>query len=53
MNIGSSDHLTQIQHKGSRVDIVDHLDHGELGVDAHIITSVNQDGSIKTSIKGK
>lgn len=49
-NIGSSDHLTQIQHKGDRVDIVDHFDHGPNPVDAHIITSVGPDGSINTDI---
>ncbi len=42
MNMGSPDHLTQIKHKGSRVDIVDHPDHGALGGDAHIITAVKR-----------
>ena len=48
-NIGSSDHLSQIQHKGDRVDIVDHMDKGNDPVDVHIITSINKDGSIDSS----
>ena len=50
-NIGSSDHLSQIQHKGDRVDIVDHMDKGKDPVDVHIITSINKDGSIDSSIE--
>ncbi|NCC70125.1 hypothetical protein EOM09_00905 [bacterium] len=49
-NIGSSDHLTQVQHKGDRVDIVDHMDHGNNPVDVHIITSIDKFGNIKTKI---
>lgn len=50
-NIGSPDHLSQIQHKGDRIDIVDHMDKGKAPVDVHIITSINRDGSIDTSIE--
>ncbi|MFH1461089.1 MAG: hypothetical protein ABIF84_01575 [Patescibacteria group bacterium] len=45
-NIGTPDHLTQIQHKGDRVDIVDHFDHGPDPVDLHIITKVRKDEKI-------
>lgn len=44
-NIGSLDHLTQIQHKGSFVDIVDHCDHGD--TDFHIRHRIGPDGSIE------
>ena len=47
-NIGSPDHLTQVQHKGSRVDIVDHFDHDKDAAPVHIVTSVGSDGKIKT-----
>ncbi len=47
-NIGSSDHLTQIQHKGKYIDIVDHFDKGNDPIDFHIITKINPDGSINT-----
>jgi len=50
LNIGSPDHLTQIQHKGNRVDIVDHLDHGSDGVKAHIVNTVTPDGKIRQKI---
>ncbi len=50
INIGTPDHLTQIQHRGDHVDIVDHFDHGKDGVPAHIVTSIGHDGSIDTDI---
>ena len=49
LNIGSPDHLTQVQHKGSRVDIVDHF-HLNRGKDIdprHLVTSIGRDGLIK------
>ncbi len=46
MNIGSTDHLTQIQHKGDEVQIVDHFDHGPDPVDAHIVTKIGPKGNI-------
>ena len=48
MNIGSSDHLTQIQHKINRVDIVDHFDHGIKPVNFHVVHSITSDGKIKS-----
>ncbi len=45
-NIGSADHLTQIQHKGNQVEIVDHFDKGPLPVDYHIVTIVGPNGQI-------
>lgn len=50
-NIGTQDHLTQVQHKGFRVDIVDHLDKGPNPVDVHIVTQIGPGGSIQTFIK--
>ena len=49
MNIGTSDHLTQVQHKGGRVDIVDHFDKGKSPVDAHIVHTVDKAGNIKSN----
>jgi len=46
MNIFQGDALTQIQHKGDRVEIVDHFDKDPDPVDAHIVTRVYRDGSI-------
>jgi len=47
-NIGTPDHLTQVQHKFDRVDVVDHFDKGPNPVDAHIVTTIGKDGSIST-----
>lgn len=43
-NIGTPDWLTQVQHKGAQVDIVDHADHD--GMPAHVIHTIGPDGSI-------
>ena len=48
VNIGSKDHLLQIQHKGNRVDIVDHFDKGKKSVPLHIVTKVDKNGKIST-----
>lgn len=47
MNIGSPGHLTQIQHKGTDVDIVDHCHHGS-PEEFHIVHKIGPDGSIKS-----
>lgn len=49
MSIGTPDHLTQIQHKGNRVDVVDHFDHGKNPVDCHIVTTIGPDGKIDSN----
>lgn len=46
-NIYKDDHLTQIQHKGTCVDVVDHFDKGKDPVDFHIVHRIGPDGSIK------
>lgn len=46
LNIGRFDHLTQIQHRGNRVDIVDHFDKGPYPVDFHIIHHIDKKGKI-------
>lgn len=45
-NIWNGDSLTQIQHQGDRIDIVDHFDKGQDPVDVHIITTVDKNGKI-------
>jgi hypothetical protein len=50
-NIGSPDHLTQVQEFGDRVEIVDHFDHGLKPVDLHLIHTVGADGSIDSELK--
>lgn len=47
INIGSLDHLTQIQHKKSYVDIVDHFDKGDSPVPFHSVVRIKSDGSMK------
>ena len=46
LNIFQGDSLTQVQHKGDRVEIVDHFDKGRDPVDVHIVTRVGRDGTI-------
>ncbi len=47
-NIGSAEHLTQVQHKGDHVDIVDHFDHGSKPVPAHVVTQVDGSGNVNS-----
>jgi len=49
MNIGSPGWLTQVQHKGNRVEVVDHADHD--GMPVHIVTRIGKDGRIRTDIR--
>ncbi len=46
VNIGSLGHLTQVQHKGDHVDIVDHLHKGDNPVGGHVVHTVNSDGTV-------
>ncbi len=51
MKIGSPSWLTQIQHKGDHIDIVDHA-HKTPGIpNLHIITSIDKDGKITTDVE--
>ena len=50
-NIYSGEHLTQIQHKSTHIDIVDHHDKGSQPVPLHSITRIAPDGSIKSSLE--
>jgi len=45
MNIGTPDHLTQIQHRRDHIDIVDHFDKGPKPIDAHVITRIDRKGN--------
>jgi len=47
-NFASPNHLTQVQNKGDKVDIVDHLDH--FGVPTHLITNIDKDGNIRSEL---
>jgi hypothetical protein len=49
VNIGTPDHLTQVQVKPDRVDIVDHFDKGPNPVPVHVVTTVGPDGQTKTN----
>jgi hypothetical protein len=40
------DHLTQVQHRIDRIDIVDHFDHGRDAVDYHHIMHIDKDGNL-------
>lgn len=50
MNIFQNGHLTQIQHKFDKVQIVDHFDKGVLPVQAHLVTTIDSSGNITTDI---
>ena len=50
MNIYDNNHLTQIQHKGDHIDIVDH--HNEIDKKyPHTITSIDRDGNIDIEMR--
>lgn len=44
VHIGSPNHLSQMQHKGDRVDIVNHFDHD--GLPVHSVMHVDSSGTI-------
>ena len=48
-NIGSPGWLTQIQHKGNRIDIVDHADKD--GMPVHIIHRIDKEGNIESDVE--
>ena len=49
-NIGSPGHLTQVQHKRSRVKVVDHFDKGSKPVYVHIVCTIDGPGTITENI---
>ena len=49
-NIFTDGHLTQTQHKGDRVEVVDHFGHETIPVPGHIKTSIDRDGNTNTEI---
>jgi hypothetical protein len=51
MNIGAPDHLSQVQHKGDRVEIVDHMDHGRDPVPVHVVATVDRRGRIDVNVE--
>lgn len=51
MNIYENDHLTQVQHKGNCVEVVDHFDHGPSPLDLHIVTRINGAGEIDVDLE--
>ena len=50
INIGSKDHLTQIQHKKDCVEIVDHFDKGDRPAPIHTVVRINSNGGIDFKI---
>lgn len=49
-NIFQNGHLTQVQHHGYGVDVVDHFDHGPQPLPCHIVHHIGPNGDVDLDI---